>query len=186
MLDVPTSVDRSMGDVHPFGNPHIHTNPHNIAKVADALAKRMGEVDAANRALYETRLKNFQSKWNDAIARWEQQGAALKGVPVLVVHQDQEYLLDWLGMTKIGALEPKPGVPPSTAHLSDLLQRLEKTPAKLILHSAYASPKAAQWMAERGRMPVATLPFTVGGTPEAKDLFSLFDDTLKRLLTAAK
>lgn len=186
LLEVPGAVDRSMGDVHPAGNPHIHLDPHNIARIAEALAQRLGEIDTPNQATYESRLKAFQGRWQQATTKWEAQGAALKGVPVLVVHKDLSYLNNWLGMREVGALEPKPGVPPSTGHLTDLLQKLQQQPAKVILHAAYADPKAANWMAERSKIPVATLPYTVGGDQEAKDLFGLFDDTLARLTAAVK
>jgi zinc/manganese transport system substrate-binding protein len=186
MLEVPAAVDRSMGDVHPFGNPHIHTNPHNIGRVGEALAKRLGEIDPANRDTYETRNKSFQERWRQAIGKWEAQAAPLKGSAVLVIHKDQEYLIDWLGLKNVGSLEPRPGVPPTTGHLSELLQRLEKEPAKAILRSAYANPRAAEWMAERGKLPVVVMPYTVGGSPAAKDLFTLFDDTIARLAAAIK
>ena len=89
-------------------------------------------------------------------------------------------------MKEVGALEPKPGVQPTTGHLSDLLQRLQKEPAKVILQNAYNDPKPAKWLSERSKIPTATLPYTVGGSKEAKDLFALFDDTITKLLAAIK
>lgn len=186
LLEVPSSVDRSLGDVHPFGNPHILLDPHNIARVGEALAKRLGEIDNANKETYDARNKVFQERMAQAIPKWEAQAAPLKGVPVVVYHKDQEYLLHWLGMKEVGALEPKPGVQPTTGHLSDLLQRLQKEPAKVILQNAYNDPKPAKWLSERSKIPTATLPYTVGGSKEAKDLFALFDDTITKLLAAIK
>ena len=186
LLDVPSSVDRSMGDVHPFGNPHIHLDPHNLLKVGEALSKRLGEIDVANKDGYATRNKAFQERMTLAMSKWEVQAAPLKGLPVVVYHKDQEYLLHWLGMKEVGALEPKPGVQPTTGHLFDLLQRLQKDPAKVILQNAYNDPKPGKWLAERSKIPVATLPYTVGGSKEAKDLFALFDDTIAKLLATIK
>lgn len=186
LLDVPVSVDRSMGDIHPLGNPHILLDPRNIARVGNALTKRLSGIDSANKEVYEARNKAFQERMRQAIAQWEAKAAPLKGTPVVVYHKDQEYLLNWLGLREVGSLEPKPGVPPSTGHLTDLLQRLQKEPAKVILISAYNDPKPATWLAERAKIPVATLPYTVGGSKEANDLFGLFDDTIARLLAVIK
>ncbi len=186
LLDVPVSVDRSMGDVHPFGNPHIHLDPRNLTRVASALAQRLGEIDSANKPSFDARNKSFQERMTEAIKRWEATAAPLKGIPVVVHHQDQKYLLYWLGMKEVAALESKPGVPPSTGHLSDLLQAMQREPAKLILHSAYNDPKPSAWLAERSKIPSVTLPYTVGGSKEAKDLFGLFDNTIARLLAGIK
>ena len=186
LLDVPASVDRSMGDIHPFGNPHILLDPHNIARVGNALTKRLSGIDSASKEVYEARNKAFQERMSKAMAQWETKAAPLKGTPVVVYHKDQEYLLNWLGLREVGSLEPKPGVPPSTGHLTDLLQRLQKEPAKVILINAYNDPKPATWLAERAKIPVVTLPYTVGGSKEANDLFGLFDDTIAKLLAGIK
>ena len=186
LLEVPTAVDRSMGDVHPLGNPHAQLDPRNIAAVARALTARLAVVDAPNAAYYEARGADFQARWQQATARWTAQAAPLRGVPVVVIHKDQSYLLHWLGMKELASIEPKPGVPPSAGYLADLVTRLADSPPKMILRNAYNDPKAAAWLSERVKAPVVTLPFSVGGTPEAKDLFGLFDDTINRLLAANK
>jgi len=186
LLEVPTAVDRSMGDVHPLGNPHAQLDPRNIAAVARALTARLAVVDAPNAAYYEARGADFQARWQQATARWTAQAAPLRGVPVVVIHKDQSYLLHWLGMKELASIEPKPGVPPSAGYLADLVTRLTGLPPKMILRNAYNDPKAAEWLSERIKAPVVTLPFSVGGTPEAKDLFGLFDDTINRLLAANK
>src|SRR3954464_13842051 len=130
LIERPLSVDRSQGDVHPAGNPHLHLDPRNIAKVATALAQRMASIDGAQAAYYQSREKEFAKRWTDATAKWQQQAVPLKAMPVVVYHKDLSYLVAWLGLREVGALEPKPGLPPSTAHLSELLQPLKATPAK--------------------------------------------------------
>lgn len=182
LLEVPSSVDRSMGDVHPQGNPHLHLDPHNVTTVAKALSARLAVLDGANAAYYQSRGADFDNRWQQAIARWEALAAPLKGVPLVVIHRDQAYLCHWLGMHEVAALEPKPGVPPSASYLAGLVTQLKAAPPKMILRNAYNDPKAADWLSQHISVPVVVLPFTVGGTPEAKDLFSLFDDTLSRLL----
>jgi len=186
LIDVPTAVDRSMGDIHPLGNPHLHLDPRNIAAVARALTARLATIDAANAAYYQSRGADFQARWQQAMTRWDAQAAALKGAPVVVIHKDQAYLSHWLGLVQLAAIEPKPGVPPSAGYLADLVNMLAADPPRMILRNAYNDSKAADWLSQRIKSPVVTLPYSVGGTPEAKDLFGLFDDTLNRLLAAHK
>jgi ABC-type metal ion transport system, periplasmic component/surface adhesin len=185
LVDVPTQLDRAMGDIHAEGNPHIQLDPRNVATVAQALTARLAAVDAANAAYYQARGADFQRRWAAALQTWTAQAAPLRGTPVVVIHRDQRYLASWLGLDEIAAIEPKPGVPPSAGYLAGLVSRLGTKPPKLILRNAYNDPKAADWLAGRISVPVVVLPFSVGGTPEAKDLFALFDDTLRRLLAAA-
>jgi zinc/manganese transport system substrate-binding protein len=186
LIDVPQRLDRSLGDVHAAGNPHVHLDPRNIPKIAAALAERMAELDRGEASQYRARASQFLERWQQATARWTNEGSALRDLPVVVYHRDLSYLVNWLGMREVGALEPRPGLPPTTGHLSDLLARLGRDPAKAIVRSAYNDPRAAEWLAARSKVPIVTLPYTVGGTDKAKDLFSLFDETLARLLAATK
>jgi zinc/manganese transport system substrate-binding protein len=186
LLEVPSSVDRGMGDVHPLGNPHLHLDPGNIAKVAAALTQRLAQIDAAHASYYEERGKDFQARWKSATERWNAQGAALKGTTVVVIHRDQAYLCHWLGLQELAAIEPKPGVPPSARYLSSLVAKLSSSPPRLILRNAYNDSKAVNWLSERVHAPVVMLPYSVGGTEGASDLFGLFDDTLKRLQEASR
>lgn len=186
MLEVPSRLDRSEGDVHPGGNPHIQTDPRNIGKVGDALAQRLAEIDAANAAYYQARHKDFAQRWQEALKRWENQAAPLKGVSIVVQHKGFPYLEDWLGLREVAALEPKPGVEPTSTHLADVLSQLQRQPAKMVIRAAYNSDRASQWLSDKARIPAVALPYTVGGSDRAKDLFSLFDDTVQRLLDAAK
>jgi len=186
LIEVPAVVDRSLGDVHPSGNPHLHLSPANVTKVAAALAERMGQIDASNAGYYRERLKSFQERWQQAVTRWEQQAAPLKGMRIVVYHRDLSYLVDWLGMREAGSLEPKPGIPPSTGHMTELLAQLAREPAAAVVRSAYNDPRPAEWVSERAKIPVVTVPYTVGGSEKARDLFGLYDDTISRLLGAVR
>jgi zinc/manganese transport system substrate-binding protein len=186
LLDVPSSVDRALGDIHPLGNPHLHLDPRNIAAVAKALGARLAAVDSANAAFYAARTSNFEERWQQAIVRWESAAVALRNVQIVVIHKDQVYLCHWLGMIELAAIEPKPGVPPSAGYLGNLVVRLGAMPPKMILRNAYNDPKAADWLADKIQARVVLLPYTVGGTPQATNLFALFDDTIKRLLEGAR
>jgi len=186
LLEVPTRLDRAAGDVHPGGNPHIQTDPRNIGRVATALAQRMGEVDPANASYYQARYRDFAKRWDAAIQRWQKEAAPLKGVAVVAHHKSWAYLDRWLGIREIAELEPKPGVEPTAAHLEEVLALLKREPARMVIRSAYEDSRASEWLASRARIPAVMLPFTVGGTDQAKDLFGLYDDTVQRLLGALK
>lgn len=186
LLEKPVKLDRSEGDVHAAGNPHIQTDPRNISRVADALADTMTRLDAGNAARYQQRAQMFQSRWAQAIKGWEASAAPLRGVPVAVQHGGFPYLLNWLGMNQVAVLEPKPGVEPSAAHLSQILNSLKNRPARMILRAAYMPQRASNWLSGRAGIPVVELPYTVGGSREAGDLFGLFDDTINRLLAGLK
>ncbi|HEY5308665.1 MAG TPA: zinc ABC transporter substrate-binding protein [Casimicrobiaceae bacterium] len=186
MLEKPTRLDRADGDVHPGGNPHIQTDPRNILRVAAPLTARLVELDPANAAFYQERGKAFAERFGNAIANWEKQAATLKGVPILVQHKAFTYLVAWLGMNEVAALEPKPGVEPTTAWLSEVLALLQRQPAKMVIRAAYQSDRASLWIAERAKINAVALPFTVGGTAEARDLYGLFDDTIARLRKGAQ
>ena len=186
MLEIPTRLDRADGDVHPGGNPHIQTDPRNISKVAEALALRLAEVDAANATFYQGRYKDFAQRWQEAIKRWEAQAAPLKGIAIVVQHKGFPYLVDWLGLKQVATLEPKPGVEPTSAHLAEVLAQLQRQPARMVIRAAYNGDRPSQWLSERAKIPAIALPFTVGGSERAKDLFSLFDDTIQRLLETNK
>jgi zinc/manganese transport system substrate-binding protein len=186
LLDKPTRLDRAEGDVHAAGDPHIQTDPRNIARVAAPLAARLAEIDPPNAAYYQSRYKAFSERWTAAIARWEKDAAPLKGVAIIVQHKAFTYLIAWLGLKEVASLEPKPGIEPTTAHLSEVLAITQRQPVKMVLRAAYQSDRASQWIAERAKINAVALPFTVGGDDAAKDLFGLFDDTIQRLLKGAQ
>lgn len=185
MLEKPGVLDRAQGDVHAAGNPHIQTDPRNIARVAHALAARLAEIDPGHAVVYRTRLADFNTRWNAAMARWQAQAAPLQGMGIVVQHQAFPYLEKWLGLKQVAVLEPKPGVEPSVGHLAEVAARLKVTPARAVLRAAYQSPRPAEWLSEHAGIPVIVLPFSVGGSDRARDLFGLFDDTLDQLLKAA-
>jgi zinc/manganese transport system substrate-binding protein len=182
MLDVPAVLDRSRGDIHAAGNPHIQLDPRNLFRIGEALAARLGELDPPNAPAYQAGYKAFADKWQAAILRWEKEALPLRGVPVLAHHDSFIYLAHWLGFKTTGTLEPKPGIEPTSGQLSGLVARQQSTPAKMVLRTAYQSDGPSLWIAEKAGIPAVMLPFTVGGTHEAGDLFGLFDDTVQRML----
>jgi zinc/manganese transport system substrate-binding protein len=184
-LDVPTRLDRSQGDVHAAGNPHIQTDPRAIAQVASALGARLQQIDPAHAADYAKAQADFTQRWRQALDRWTTQAAPLRGVAVVSQHKAFVYLYDWLGLEEVAVLEPKPGVEPSVSHLQTVLAALKAAPARMVLYAAYQDARPSDWLSKNASIVAVKLPFTVGGTDGAKDLFGLFDDTVARLLAAA-
>ncbi len=186
LLEVPAVLDRAQGDIHAAGNPHIQTDPRNILAVAKPLADRFSQLDPANASTYAARLADFTTRFRAAIAKWQTQAAPLRGTPIAVQHTSWVYMENWLGLKRIIPLEPKPGVPPSSGYLAQVVETLQKTPAKMTIRAAYEDERPSQFISEKVGIPVVVLPFTVGGTDGAKDLFSLYDDTVARLLAGLK
>ena len=186
MQEVPTHLDRADGDVHAAGNPHIQLDAPSYPAIARALSERLSELDGANSTYYAARLQNFTQQWQAALQRWQRQAMPLKGVNIVVQHKAFPYLTSWLGLNEVASLEPKPGMEPSASHLTQVLATLRQHPAKMVIRAAYQNPKPSEWIAERANIAAVALPFSVGGTEGAKDLFGLFDDTIARLLAGQK
>ncbi|MBS1246121.1 MAG: zinc transporter substrate-binding protein [Proteobacteria bacterium] len=185
LLEVQTRADRAEGDVHPEGNPHLHLDARNFARVAEQLAARLKQLDPANAAHYSTRYTDFAHRWQTALVRWEREAAPLKGMPVVYHHRSWVYLAHWLGLKEVNVLEPKPGLPPTAAHLTQLLAQLKVQPARAIVRSAYEDGRADAWLSERAQIPALVLPYTVGAEG-ADDLFKLFEITIAQLKEAAR
>lgn len=185
-FDATTDVDRGKGDIHPMGNPHVQTNPHNIAVVAAALARRMSELDPDNAEFYRSGFARFSKSWSDAIASWEDRARPLAGKRIITHHKSWVYLERWLGLVEVANLEAVPGLPPTAGHLSQLVSRFENHDADVIVRSPYQDKRASRWLSERTGIAEVVLPLTVGGTDEATDLFGLFDAIINTLLRATQ
>ncbi|HAD09902.1 MAG TPA: zinc ABC transporter substrate-binding protein [Porticoccaceae bacterium] len=183
-LEVLENVDRSAGDVHAAGNPHVHLDPYRLLRIARAFAERLSEVDPDQANVYRSNFATFKQRWQEAIQGWESMATALKGSRVVVHHSNFSYLLDWLDMEVVADLEPKPGLPPTTAHLVRVQATVKAEKPAAILLSTYHNDKPARWLADRSDLPLVRLPFTIGGNDDAKDLFSLYQTTVSLLLEA--
>jgi zinc/manganese transport system substrate-binding protein len=186
LVEAPVRLDRAEGDIHAGGNPHIQTDPRMMVPVSKAMAAKFAAIDPANASTYTSRQADFEKRWTAAVAGWTAKAAPLKGVPVAVQHHSWPYLQAWLGMTEVTPLEPKPGVPPSSGYLAQVLQKLQATPVKMVIRAAYEDDRPSNFISEKAKIPAVVLPFTIGGTDQAKDLFSLYDDTINRLLAGLK
>ncbi|MFZ9363861.1 MAG: metal ABC transporter substrate-binding protein [Arenimonas sp.] len=185
-LDKPAQIDRAAGDVHPQGNPHFHLDPYRMSIIAEALAARLEVLDAANAAVYRKNLADFNTRWSSAIKTWEAKAKPLAGRKIIVHHKSWAYLNKWLGLVQVATLEPMPGVPPTSSYLVSVVSAAEKEKPMAIILAGYQDPKAANWLSKRTGLPIVILPFSVGGDPMSKDLFSMYDSTINKLLAAAK
>lgn len=174
-VEVPTLIDRSQGDIHPQGNPHVHLDARNIPRIANALGARLRELDPANAAIYEQRLQDFSVRWAKSVARWEKRSLALEGMRLVSSHRSFSYLAAWLRLDIVATLEPKPGIPASGAHLASLLEQLSDNPPAAVIRAPYENERSADWLSERLSIPHLVLPYTVGASEYSSNLFDMFD-----------
>ncbi|WP_428086647.1 metal ABC transporter substrate-binding protein [Candidatus Thioglobus sp.] len=179
LLEKPAVLDRSLGDIHAAGNPHVHLDPYRILKIAKALTLKLKKIDAINSALYQKKQLDFTREWNQAMTRWEQRAEPLRDKRIVVSHNSWIYLEQWLGLKKVAALESKPGIPASSKHLSKVLSQLKQSPADMILTASYQSGKSARWLAQKTQLPIVSLPFSPA---DKKNLIQWFDQLINQLL----
>lgn len=184
-LEAPETLDRSLGDMHAAGNPHVHLDPRRMAIIAEQLSQKLVDLDAANADYYQQRGKDFLQRWRQNLAKWQQRGAKLKGLRAVAHHKDWVYLFDWLAIEEVATLESKPGVPPTPGYLAKLKNQLVDSPASIVVRAAYQNESASLWLEKHATIRAVELPYTVGGAEAVTDLFSLVDVTLDRLLKAA-
>jgi len=181
-LEIPTKLDRSQGDVHASGNPHVHWDPYRLITIAHALSKRLQMIAPANANSYKQQHSQFEKNWKLWTKRWELQAKGLRGKKVIVYHKNWSYLLNWLKIDEVGDLEPKPGIPPTSSHLANLLQKSRSIKPSAIIMANYQNDKGAKWLKGKANIPVVKLPFTVGGSKQAVSFQTLYDEVITTLL----
>jgi zinc/manganese transport system substrate-binding protein len=185
VLDVPTTkVDRSMGDIHPQGNPHYWLPPGNAKIIAREIAQRLEQMDPDGRADYEKNLAAFNARVEAKEKEWAPLAAKLKGVKVATYHKSWSYVSQWLGLEEIGYVEPKPGIPPDPQHLARLIGVMKQDGARLLLVEDFYNKSVASLVADKAGAKMITLPTDVGATPQIKDWFTLVETVLKALSSA--
>ncbi len=185
VLDVPTGpVDRSLGDLHPGGNPHFLSDPRRALQVAAAIAAKLGQLDPGGQAYYQQRLADFRGRLEADMGRWRGMLAPVKGRKVFERHRTLTYFYDWSGIVDDGELEPRPGVPPPPAHLAELVERAKRDGVKAILVENYYDTRSADVVAQHSGAKVVQIPGDVGGEPAARDYPSYMDLLVKRFAGA--
>ena len=185
VLDVPSSVDRSLGDIHPKGNPHYWVPPEDALIVAHEIATRLGELDPAHTAEYQANYARFRGEIEKRKSGWQKQAAPLAGLKVVTYHKSWSYLSKWLGLVEIGYVEPKPGIPPPLSHVAQLVGQMKAQGAREVIVESFYSRKTAEEVARLSGARLAVLPSDVGARPEVKNYFALVDAVLKGLLDAS-
>ncbi|MGB0893204.1 MAG: metal ABC transporter solute-binding protein, Zn/Mn family [Parashewanella sp.] len=185
-LDKLERVDRSMGDVHAKGNPHVHLDPMRLLTIAQKLTQRLVSIDSSNASVYRNNFTKFKSRWLTAMEQWQQQAKPLKGKNVIAYHTSFRYLFQWIGMHQVGDLEPKPGLPPTTGHLVKLLNLAKKEQISAVVVASYQDTRGGEWLASRSSIPMIVLPISVGGNDMSNDLFSLYQSIIDQLIGAIK
>jgi zinc/manganese transport system substrate-binding protein len=182
VLDIPTTkVDRSMGDIHPQGNPHYWLPPANAKIIAREIEQRLEQLDPEGRADYQKNLAAFNARVDAKLKEWSPQVARMKGTKIVTYHKSWTYVSQWLGMEEIGYVEPKPGIPPDPQHLARLISVMKQDAVKLLLVEDFYNKSVASLVAQKAGAKLLTLPTDVGATPEIKDWFTLVDHVLKAL-----
>ena len=186
LLEVPTTtkIDRSMGDVHPMGNPHYWLDPENVKMVAYNIAKRLSELSPGNAPYFQENLISFNKKIDEKMAEWNKKMAPFKGRKIAIYHRSWPYFVDRFGLVIACELEPKPGIPPSPAHLKEVIDIMKRDKVGVILMEVFYDEKPAQFVAGQTGARVIVVPNSVGGTKEANDYFSLMDTIINKLADA--
>ncbi len=186
ILEIPTGpVNRSQGDVHPDGNPHYWLNPRNGLIIAQKISERLETLDPSNAASYQKNLRDFQKRLSDKIIVWEKTLAGVRGQSIITYHRSLSYLADWVGLNVIDFIEPKPGIPPSPAHILSLMELIKNKKIPLVITENYYDPRPSRELSGKTGIQVLTLPTSVGGEPTIKtyeDLFDFLTQQLKEVL----
>lgn len=184
-LELPTGpIDRSMGDIHPGGNPHFMLDPRNGIPVARGIAARLIKIDAENAEYYEENFNNFVSTLKLKISEWEVELAPFKETKVVTYHKLWTYFLDWAGFNLAGTIEPIPGIPPTPSHVADVIKTIEAQQIKLIISANYYPKKTPEIIAQKTGATSLILPTMVGADEGINTYFELFD-VLVGQITAA-
>jgi zinc/manganese transport system substrate-binding protein len=184
----PATLNPFAGDVHPEGNPHLHTDPERIARVAQALAEHMARLWPSRATDIVARHRDWSARWDDHLIRWREQAKALRGQRVAAQHGTFGYLWQWLGIELVADLEPRPGMPPTPSHLNQLRQSLRKHPPDAVVLASYQDERPARWLAQQlqGRLQVVVLPATVMEPSQPDALERWFDRVLTDLRSALR
>jgi zinc/manganese transport system substrate-binding protein len=180
--DVPTQkIDRSMGDIHPRGNPHYWIAPDNAMRVAGELTQRLMTIDPHGASVYQRNLKKFREELAARVPGWNARAAKLRGQKVVTYHKSWTYLSNWIGLREVGYVEPKPGVPPSPQHLANLIAMMKREGVRLVLVEMFYSRRTADLVANKAGARLLSMPSDVGAFPHITDYFKLIDAVLDTL-----
>lgn len=189
MLEIPTSFDRSKGDVHSLGNPHFMIDPVTVRIVARNIASHFAQIDPKNAATYNGNLSRFNTKLDAKYAEWQKALAPYRGARIVTYHKDFVYFADRFGLNIVDELEPKPGIAPSPAHLAQVIGKMKAGNAKVILVQPFQNRKTAETVARQTGATVLDTPEQPGAANNTNTYFDMMDNlvgTLAKGLGAQK
>lgn len=181
MLEIPTSFDRSKGDVHSLGNPHFMIDPVTVKIIARNIAGHFAQIDPKNAATYNGNLTRFNTRLDAKYAAWQKELAPYRGARIVTYHKDFVYLGDRFGLTIVDELEPKPGIAPSPAHLAQVIGKMKSTNAKVILVQPFQNRKTAETVARQTGATVLDVPQQPGAAPNTTTYFDMMDNLVHTL-----
>jgi len=185
-LQIPTTLTRAEGELHPYGNPHYVMDPRKGALIADNITKGLSKIDPQNRALYETHRDAFKKELETRLQAWQALASPLKGTKIVTHHKDMVYLSDFLGLDERGTVELKPGIPPTPSHLQQLIQRMKAEAVTILVREIQYSEKTADWIASQTGARVAVITTMGGAFEDTRDYFGFIDRNIRAILEAAK
>ncbi len=186
VLEVPTRLDRALGDQHPMGNPHYNLDPVSMKEAARALADGLTQNFPENESTFKQNLATLLADLDASIARWEREAAPLKGKKLVSYHPDLVYFADRFGMVPVGTIEIRAGIDPTPAHVEQLIDRMRQEKVDIVVRERHYPAGLAETVAQRTGAKLVELPVMVGGVPEAKDYKGLIDYNLHAMLKAAQ
>src|SRR5713101_6333136 len=184
-LEVPTRIDRALGDIHPMGNPHINLDPMLGKAMVRAIADGLSRNYPEHAAIFRRNAAAYTAKLDEAIARWKREAAPLKGKKIVSYHPDMVYFVERFGMEQFGTIEIRPGVDPTPSHVADLIERMRQARVGIVVRELHYPASLATTVAQQTGAKVVELPAMVGGVPEAKDYISFIDYNVRTMLKAS-
>jgi len=185
LLDVPTGpVDRSMGDVHPFGNPHFNLDPLNGKAMAKAIADKLAVLAPGNVKVFRANEQKFAQELDRKLAEWQKQMEPLRGTKVITYHKSFDYFLKRFGLELAGTIEPKPGIEPSPTHINQLVPKAKNEGVKFVIIEPNRPRRTPEYIAEQVGAKLLLLPALVGGNERIKTYFDLFDYNVSQFTSA--
>lgn len=181
LIDIPSSVSREYGDVHPDGNPHFCLDPYNIPLISKAIYKKLCELDPANSSFYASNYKEFNKMWFIKLKEWNKKLSKLSGKRIVEYHKLFDYLFSRYNIKVSGEIEPLPGIPPTSKHTKEIIDIINSDKVYLIVQDVYHSSKAAEYISNETNCRYTILPHDIGAVNEVKDIFTLFEIIVKRL-----
>jgi len=181
LIDKPENVSRAHGDVHPSGNPHYSLNPDNILILAKAICDKLCALDNQNSSLYRANLEQFASAWDAKLKEWGDKLKSMQGIKVIQYHKLFDYFLNRFGIDLVMEIEPLPGIPPTSAHIKKIIDVVKTGSVSLIITDVYHSQKPVKMISEKTKARYAVLPHDVNSVAGVTDIFSLFDEIVRRI-----